>query len=309
MRELHLDDHYGSGGGLVKFPDFLKILKIDLNRYENYKLPKLPNNLEHLIIRSFKDRELEIPPSVKYLGIYVSFNIKTFPENLETLILFLDQDRELPKFPTTLRHLTLVYLCNISSLPKLPDELESLQIYHDINISPSYKFPDNLPNKLQKLTCDWYGNLQKLPDNLVELRLTDISPRKLDPLPELPQTLQILILSANYNHPLGKLPTALKTICFYSNDLISVMPTNLQNIIVLNPIPDIKIHRDTKIYAIRKFSHSNYQYGDKRECVDGIMCFEILNYPRHNYESNNDDINVRLSMLEKQIDKIMSHLQ
>lgn len=177
----------------------------------NFNIAALPTTLTHLKLRKFSNTTHILPQNLTHLEIQYfkgEFSLD-FPPKLTHLTLN-DFNKPLFGLPDTLQYLYVGDKFNQKVNNLLPLSLKTLILGYSFN-----KKVNNLPSSLHSLTI--YGNfsrsLDNLPQNLHYFKLaTDQHVVHHQSLHNLPQNLQILILSA----------------CFDHGSVLEVLPENLK---------------------------------------------------------------------------------
>lgn len=206
-----------------------------LNEYKTIFLDKKEDNLSHEMLRDIFIKELILDGS---------FNkpIIAFPIALQELKIRGSFNQELPEFPNTLRNLEIGGIFN-KSIPALPQSLLSITLGGKFN-----KVLLSLPNNLKKIQIagEFDKILPKLPESLFVLDITQNAISYNQPLPILPNNMQVLKLeSPFFDHRIESLPNSLKELIIGGtyNHILPELPHKLEKLHLLG-------NYSNRIYAL-----------------------------------------------------------
>lgn len=213
-------------------PEGLRVLKLKQNY--NYPLPKLPENLNTLILGwKFNQALLNLPESLRILDLGKNYDkpLPKLPKKLKSLVLAKDTSLHQP-LPESLQSLTLTHTTRFNDQILLPKSLEFLTLE-----TSSYGKPflpkGGLPEGLKGLILGSCYNfpLPSLPESLESLELGWTFDQ---PLTKIPDGLRVLILGGYYDQLLPKLPGSLHSLILgtYYNQVFLELPENLNSLVL-----------------------------------------------------------------------------
>lgn len=240
------------------------IISLKLNANYNQPLDNLPQNLKQLILGQEFNQPLNYLPDgleILYIGIGYTQDLMNLPKSLQTLTLNTNGIDNINFDLPNLTNLNFNYMSDklvksesfIYQLTKLSNTLKELYL-------PSFMYEHNISIDLfQNFECleilhigNYNKYINQFPKNLKHLILYNYN----HPICDLPDTLEILEVSDNFEYELRCLPPNLKKLDMGENkecDILIDFPESLEEIVIIETHPQC---RELKLTNLHYYNNS-----------------------------------------------------
>lgn len=257
------------------------------NKYNNY-INILSYKIEYIELdNTFNEPIDNLSNKLTYIKLDDTFNkkIDNLPNTLKYLILGINFNKSTDKiYPYVMPHMNkniMKYLEFGGRFNKvvdnLPQNIKYLIFGHDFN-----QKVENLPNKLLylKFSIDFNQNLDLLPNTLKYLIIGRNFNKPLNDLPC--NIIKLSIYSKKYNHTLMNLPSSIKTLIYFNNN-IDLIPHSIENIgININTSFKYNNYQNLKNIIIYNFDNNSYDIDEETIYPTNYMFNNMINNDNNN---------------------------